>query len=110
MRPTISTDFEVVGVVGDVKEAVAAAEQLRPDVVLLNIALPTVRGFDVARQILAAQPECRVLFVSNYWEAAYIEAAREMGAGGYVFKSRVLSELMPAIRMAVNGGFYEPPS
>ena len=45
--------------------------------------------------------------MSNYWDAAYIEAAREMGAGGYVFKSRILTELTPAIRAALSGDFYE---
>jgi DNA-binding NarL/FixJ family response regulator len=48
------------------------------------------------------------LFVSNYWDAACIQAAREMGAGGYVFKSRVVTELTPAIRTALAGEFYEP--
>ena len=104
----VTQEFEVVAAVGDGHEAVAAAERLRPDVALLDVSLPGLRGFEVARQILAGQPECRVLFVSNYWDAAYIQAAREMGAGGYVFKSQVLSELIPAIRIALVGGFYEP--
>lgn len=108
LRPALARDFEVVGVVGDGKEAVAEAERLRPDLALLDVSLPGLRGFDAARQILAVQPECKVLFVSNYSDAAYIQAAREMGAGGYVFKNRVLGELAPAIRIALMGKFYEP--
>jgi len=108
LRPTVSREFEVVAVAVDGKEAVAKAEQLRPDVVLMDISLPRLRGFDAARQILASQPGCKVLFVSNYSEPAYIQAAREMGAGGYVFKSRVLTELTSAIRAALAGDFYEP--
>lgn len=108
LRPIVSREFEVVAAVGDGQEAVAAAERLRPDVALLDVSLPRLGGFDVARKILAGQPECKVLFVSNYRDAAYIQAAREMGAGGYVFKSQVLSELIPAIRIALVAGFYEP--
>ena len=108
LRPAISNDFEIVATVGDGRDAVITAEQLHPDVVLLDVSLPTLRGFDAARQILSTQPTCRVLFVSNYWDAAYIQAARQMGAGGYVFKSRVLTELTPAIQMALAGEFYEP--
>jgi two-component system nitrate/nitrite response regulator NarL len=108
LRPTLCQHFEVVAVAADGEEAVAKAEQLRPDVVLLDISLPKLRGFDAARQILAAHPECKVLFVSNYWEPVYIQAAREMGAGGYVFKSRIVTELTSAIRTALAGGFYEP--
>jgi DNA-binding NarL/FixJ family response regulator len=108
LRPTVSRDFEVVAVAGDGEEAVTKAEHLRPDVVLLDVSLPKLRGFDAARKILISQPGCKVLFVSNYWDGAYIEAAREMGAGGYVFKSRVVTELTSAIRTALGGGFYEP--
>ncbi|HEY4087986.1 MAG TPA: response regulator transcription factor [Bryobacteraceae bacterium] len=108
LRPTVARDFEVIGLVADGKEAVAAAEQLQPDVVLLDVSLPTLRGFDAARQILVSQPNCKVLFVSNYWDAAYVQAAREMGAGGYVFKSRAPTEIVPAIRSALAGRFYEP--
>ena len=108
LRPIVSREFEVVAAVGDGQEAVAAAERLRPDVALLDISLPRLRGFDVARQILAGQPECRILFVSGYRDEAYIRVAREMGAGGWVFKTQVLSDLIPAIRIALAGGFYEP--
>ncbi|HXS94636.1 MAG TPA: response regulator transcription factor [Candidatus Limnocylindrales bacterium] len=108
LRPALCRHFEVVAIAGDGEEAVAKAKQLRPDVVLLDISLPKLSGFDAGRQILAAQPGCKVLFVSNYWDPAYIQAAREMGAGGYVFKSRIVTELTSAIQTALAGGFYEP--
>jgi DNA-binding NarL/FixJ family response regulator len=108
LRPAVAREFEVVAVIGDGKEAVAAAALFQPDIVLLDVSLPTLRGFDAARLILADQPNCKVLFVSNYWDAAYIQAAREMGAGGYVFKSRILTEVAPAISTALAGRFYEP--
>ena len=108
LRPALSTDFEIIGVVGDGMAAVTATSAERPDIVLLDVSLPRLRGFDAARQILAGQPECKVLFVSNYWDAAYIDAARDMGAAGYVFKSRVMTDLVSAIRTALSGRFYDP--
>ena len=106
LRPVVSPDFEIVRTVTDGEAAVAAAQELRPEVVLLDISLPRLRGFDAARKILAAQPECKVLFVSNYWDTEYIQAAKEIGAGGYVFKTRIRSELPAAIRTALAGDFY----
>ena len=106
LRPVLETDFDIVAAVGDGIEAVAAAAEHKPDVVLLDVSLPRLRGFAVARKILASQPQCKVLFVSNYWEPGYVEAARGIGASGYVLKGRVLPELAEAIRTALAGGFY----
>lgn len=65
-----------------------------------------IRGFDATQGILAADPDCKVLFVSNYWDAVYINAAKELGAAGYVFKSRVAIELASAIRSVLAAEFY----
>lgn len=108
IRPLLESEFAIVAAVGDGLEAVAAAEEHRPDIVLLDISLPGLQGFDAARQILARQPACKVLFVSCYSDSAYIEAAKEMGASGYVLKNRIASELVPAIRLAQAGQFYGP--
>lgn len=108
LRPLLDPEFEIVAAVGDGNEAVAAAQEHRPEVALLDVSLPGLRGFEVARQILSRQPECKVLLVSCYSEPAYIEGAREVGASGYVLKSRVSSELVNAIRTALAGQFYRP--
>lgn len=108
LRPLLVREFDIVAAVGDGLQAVAAAEEHRPEIVLLDISLPGLRGFDAARTILANQPQCKVLFVSNYMERAYVEAAEDMGASGYVLKSRVSGELIDAIRAALAGEFYWP--
>lgn len=106
LRPLLEPHFTIVGAVEDGLEAVKAASEYKPDVVLLDISLPRVRGFEAARQILAARPDCKVLLVSNYADCTYPDAAREMGAGGYVLKSRVATELLPAIQTALTGDFF----
>jgi len=108
LRPLLEPEFEIVGAVGDGLEALAAAEENRPDVALLDVSLPGLRGFDVARQILRKQPECKVLLVSCYSDSAYIQGAKDIGASGYVLKNRVSTELVNAIRTALAGQFYHP--
>lgn len=98
--------FTIVASVDDGREAVAAAAEHKPDLALLDISLPGLRGFEAARQILVAHPACKVLLVSNYGDPAYPGAAQEMGASGYVLKSRAGSELLPAIESALAGNFY----
>lgn len=107
LRSVLAPHFTIVAAVDDGREAVVAASEYKPDVVLLDVSLPRVRGFEAARQILAATPSCKVLFVSNYADRGYPEAARELGAGGYVLKSRAATELVPAIETALTGHFFQ---
>ncbi len=108
LRATLEPFFEIVAAVEDGEAAVAGVEDHKPDLVLLDVSLPLLKGFDAARQILAKYPEIKLLFVSNYSERAYVEAAFEMGAAGYVLKSRAFTELLDAIRTALGGQFYRP--
>ena len=106
LEPLLEPHCTIVASVGNGREAVVAAAEHQPDVILLDISLPEIRGLEAARQILARQPDCKVLLVSNYAEPAYLQAARELGASGYVLKTRVNSELLTAIHTALAGGFY----
>ncbi|HEX4749507.1 MAG TPA: response regulator transcription factor [Bryobacteraceae bacterium] len=108
LRLTLEPFFEIVAAVEDGRAAVTSVEEQKPDVVLLDVSLPVLRGFDAAREILANHPDIKLLFVSNYAERAYVEAALEMGASGYVLKSRAFAELPDAIRTALSGEFYRP--
>jgi DNA-binding NarL/FixJ family response regulator len=108
LRVLLEPEFSIVAAVGDGIEAVEAAKKYRPEIALLDVSLPGLRGFEVARQILITQPDCKVVFISCHSQAAYIEGARQIGASGYVIKNRVSGELLNAIRTALSGRFYAP--
>lgn len=93
----------VAGEVADGLEAVQQAEALAPDLILLDISLPRLNGIEVARRILARDPSARILFLSEHrsWDIA--EEALATGARGYINKSDVGSELLPAMEAALLG-------
>jgi DNA-binding NarL/FixJ family response regulator len=105
---TLEPFFEIVAAVDNGEAAVASVERHKPDIVLLDVSLPVLRGFDAARRILAKQPEIILLFVSNYSDRAYVEEASRIGAAGYVLKTRAFAELTDAIYRALAGEFYRP--
>lgn len=107
LKSVLEPHFTIVASVDDGHDAVSAAREHKPRIALLDISLPGLHGFEVARQILAASPSCKVLLVSNYADRAYPRAAQELGASGYVLKSRATNELLGAIETALAGGFFQ---
>jgi DNA-binding NarL/FixJ family response regulator len=103
-------DMEVVGEAQDGRQAVALAEQLRPDVVVMDIAMPLLNGLEATRQILEAAPGTRVLVLSAHSDEEYVDRATELGAAGYVLKQSSLQDLATAIRAARAGHVYVSPS
>jgi DNA-binding NarL/FixJ family response regulator len=96
-------DLEVVGEAASGEVALALVNQLRPDVVLLDIRLPGMNGIEVARHLTWDHPDVRVLMVSAYDEDEYVRGALEAGAAGYLRKTAPGKELVQAVR-AVAGG------
>lgn len=96
-------DLEVIGEAGDGEEAVALAVDLRPDVVIMDIAMPKLSGIEATRRIKSAQPDSAVLILSAYDDDQYIFALLEAGAAGYLLKDIPAQELVEAIR-AVHAG------
>ena len=98
-----SSRWQIVGEAADGLEAVQKAADLRPDLILLDVGLPTLNGIEAARRILAHDPDLRILFVSEHqsWEVA--EAALCTGARGYICKSDSGRELSPAMDAIVEG-------
>ena len=94
-------DLEVVCEVSDGLEAVQKAEELKPDLILLDIGLPTLNGIDAARRIRELAPESKIIFLSQESSADVVEEALSLGARGYVVKTRVASDLLPAVEAAV---------
>jgi DNA-binding NarL/FixJ family response regulator len=103
-------DFELIAEASDGREAVHLAEQLQPDLILMDIGLPTLNGIEVARQVRKLSPQSKILFVSQECSADVIEEALSFGAMGYVIKAHAGSELLVALesvregRQFVSGG------
>jgi len=96
-------DFQVVGEAASGEVALALVNQLRPDVVLMDIRLPGINGIEATRKLAQDHPEVRVLMVSAYDEDEYVRGALEAGAAGYLRKTAPGKELVEAVR-AVAGG------
>ncbi|WP_088318774.1 response regulator transcription factor [Kineosporia sp. R_H_3] len=99
----VETDLEVVGEAGDGAEAVAQVAALAPDVVLMDLRMPTMDGAAATGAILAAHPEVRVLVLTTYDTDADIVRAVEAGATGYLLKDTPRVQLVEAVRSAARG-------
>jgi len=94
----------VVGHAVDGEEAARLASELKPDVVLMDLSMPRLDGFDATRRIRDESPETAVVVVTGSGDTADAERAEAAGAVGYVTKDRILGELVDAIRSAAPGG------
>ena len=99
----LESDLEIVAEAGDGEEAIDLALRLSPDVVLLDMAMPRLNGVEVTRRIKAKLPEVAVLVLSAYDYDAYVVAALEAGAAGYILKDVGADELVSALRSAAEG-------
>ena len=97
------SEMEIVGCVCDGLLAVQQAEQLQPDLILLDIGLPTLNGMEAATRIRQFSPNSKILFVSENHSVDIAEKALSTGAGGYVVKSDGVSELLAGIQAVLNG-------
>ena len=93
----------IVGQVADGEEAVTAAEQLQPDLILLDIGLPTLNGLAAAKRILEKSPNSRILFCTENGSSDVVEKAMLMRGSGYVIKRDAGRELLPAIISVLRG-------
>jgi DNA-binding NarL/FixJ family response regulator len=103
------SDLAVVGEASDGAEAVRAAKELRPQVIVMDCALPNMNGLDATRQILAANPAAVVLMLSMHSEETWVHQALDAGARGYLLKSIVDMELVTAIRRVARGEIVLDP-
>jgi DNA-binding NarL/FixJ family response regulator len=102
--------IDVVGEAADGVEAVAAERRLRPDVVLMDIRMPTMDGLEATRQILAQSPDCRVLMLTTFDLDRYVYAALAIGASGFLLKDVTADHLAAAIRLVDTGDALLAPS
>jgi DNA-binding NarL/FixJ family response regulator len=105
----LESGCDVVGAVADGRALLAAAQELRPDVVVLDIAMPLLNGLDAARQLKREMPEVKVLILTVSEDPDLAAEAFRAGASGYLLKNSAASELFRAIQEVLRGRSYVTP-
>jgi DNA-binding NarL/FixJ family response regulator len=106
----LETDLEVAGEAKDGRQAVDLVKKLRPDVILMDIAMPQLNGLEATRQILKAVPGAKILILSAHSDDAYVKNATESGAVGFLLKQTSSHEVCRAIRDVHQGKTFFSPS
>ncbi|HMD30453.1 MAG TPA: response regulator transcription factor [Candidatus Acidoferrales bacterium] len=106
LQPT----FEVVGTVGDGKALLEAAARLEPDVILTDISMPILNGIEAANQLGESSCKSKIVFLTVHTDPDFITACLATRALGYVVKSHMATDLLPAIQAALAGRVFVSPS
>jgi DNA-binding NarL/FixJ family response regulator len=109
LRGLLAPSFDVVGIVADGRELLAAAKALDPDVVVLDVSMPSLNGIEAACRMRSAGSRAKVIFLTMHREATYAARCLDAGASGFVLKHSAASELVTAIQEALKGGTYITP-
>ena len=102
----LQPDYVVAGALSDGKSVLEQVAELKPDVIILDISLPDMTGFDVVRQLKKRGSRAKVIFLTVHENIDFVRAAFELDAAGYVFKSRISSDLVEAINTISHGGRF----
>jgi DNA-binding NarL/FixJ family response regulator len=97
------TDLQIISSAVDGTEAVQKAEELQPDLILMDLCLPGIDGIQATRQIRIVAPGSKVLFLTDHSEPDIVQAAFDAGASGYVLKSDFSGDLIPGVRAVLLG-------
>ena len=106
LRKLLEPQFEVVGIVGDGRSLVREAQQLRPDVILVDISMPLLNGLDATQQLKHALSNVKIIILTMNQSFELAREALRRGASGYLLKSSKSSELIQAIQNALRGKTY----
>jgi DNA-binding NarL/FixJ family response regulator len=106
----LETEFDVVVTATDGKSALENIRRRSPDVVVLDLEMPLLNGIEVARELSKHNPRPAVVICSVEYDPEIIEAAREAGALGYVFKARIRKDLVAAVKSVVRGQSFVSPA
>ncbi|HMF75364.1 MAG TPA: response regulator transcription factor [Bryobacteraceae bacterium] len=102
-------DMEVIAEAGTGPEAVRLAKELRPDVIIMDIAMPEMTGVEATRRIREANPASQILILSMHKDSVYVRESLRAGARGYLLKESIDEDLLRAVRaVAEGGGFLSP--
>jgi len=106
----LAVDFDVVGAVENGELAVQAVTNLDPDILILDISMPVMNGIEASSHLNKAGSRARVIFLTVQTQSDFVTAAFSVGAAGYVVKSCLTNDLIPAIREALEGRIFVSPS
>jgi DNA-binding NarL/FixJ family response regulator len=101
--------FEIVGSVSDGRALVREAERLQPDVIVLDITMPILTGIEAARELHEAGSKARLVFLTVHQSNAFVRECFAKGGFGYVIKSRMMTDLIPAINEALSNRHFVSP-
>jgi len=103
-------NLRVIGEAENGREAVAKVEKLKPNIVLMDIAMPMLNGIEATRQIKRVCPQTKVIILSMHSHSRYISELFDLGASGYLLKSSTGTDIINAIHAALKGSTYLSPS
>lgn len=101
--------YDVVGTANNGNDLVAEAQRLHPDMIVLDITMPILNGVDAAHELHRVGSRAKLVFLTVHKEPAFLEACIAEGALGYVTKSRLATDLIPALEQALSGHFFISP-
>jgi two-component system, NarL family, response regulator NreC len=102
-------DMEIVGEAGNGREALALAESLKPDIVVMDVAMPELNGIEATRRMGESVPHARVVALSMHKDSVYVREILRAGARGYLLKESVAGDLVSAVRSVFRGEGYISP-
>ena len=103
-------DMEIVGEAANGRQAVDLAEQLRPDVVVMDVSMPELNGIEATRRLASSAPRARVVALSMHKDSVYVREILRAGARGYLLKDSGAADLVAAIRAVASGESYLSPA
>lgn len=103
-------DMEVVGEAGDGREAIRLAEELKPDIILMDVSMPVLNGLTASAKLGRIMPEIKILTLTRHTDEAYLQELLQAGVCGYVLKQSPSDELIRAIRAVAKGSKYLDPA
>ena len=109
LKSLLHEEFELLGTAGNGEELVAATLQLNPDVILVDISMPVLNGFDAVRRIRQEGNEAKIIFLTMHDDATLLAEAFRCGASGYILKQAAGEELVNAIKEVAQGNNYVSP-
>jgi DNA-binding NarL/FixJ family response regulator len=103
VRGILGKEFDIVGAVNNGRDAVAEVQRLDPDVLVIDISMPILDGLQATRRLRATDHRTKIVFLTVHADQDFVDEAFSVGASGYVTKSDVTTDLIPAIREALEG-------